>query len=105
MERSSCSISFSVATISDESDDSRLLPSMARKSDVKLLRSPRTRVIGSHSSAMSADSRLKWLRREMLNKPRTTTSKKKNRKTEASWNRIERGCRMGQTVTCKGICI
>ena len=33
---------------------------MARKSDVKLLRSPRTRVFGSHSSAISADKLLKF---------------------------------------------
>jgi hypothetical protein len=65
---------------------------MARKSDVKLLRSPRTRVFGSHNSAISADKLLKLLRREMLNKLRMTTNKKKNKKTNVRWNRIERGC-------------
>src|SRR5262245_48058892 len=74
---------------------------MARKSEVKLLRSPRTRVFGSHNSAMSADRRLKWLNREMLNEPRTTTSTNKNRKTQASWARIERGCCIGRTVNVK----
>src|SRR5215831_13245674 len=65
---------------------------MARKSDVKLLRSPRTRVFGSHKSAISADRLLKLLRREMLNKPRMATNKKKNKKTKVRWNLIERGC-------------
>ena len=46
---------FSVAAISAGSESNRLLPSMARKSEVKLLRSPSTRVFGSHSSATSAD--------------------------------------------------
>src|ERR1700716_3058725 len=92
MDKSSFSISFSVAAPSDALDDRRLLPSIARKSDVTLLRSPRTRVFGSHNSAISRDTLLKLLRREMLNKPRTTTSKKKNKKTKASWNWIERGC-------------
>ena|SRR6516162_7704033 len=92
MDRSNCSISFSVAVICDDCDDRRLLPSMARKSDVKLLRSPRTRVFGNHNSAISADRLLKLLRREMLNKPRMTTNKKKNKKTNVRWNLIERGC-------------
>ena len=92
MDRSSSSICASVALISDGSEDRRLLPSMARKSEVKLLRSPSTRVFGSHSSATSADTLLKLLRREMLNKPRTTTSRKKNKKIKAKWNLIERGC-------------
>src|ERR1700680_3498725 len=98
MDRSSSSISFSVAAISDGSDDRRLLPSMARKSEVKLLRSPSTRVFGSHNSATSVDTRLKLLRREALNKTRTTTSRKKNKKTKARWNLIERGCRIWPTV-------
>src|SRR5437879_5000111 len=92
MERSSCAISFSVVVISEGSDDRRLLPSIARKSDVKLLRSPSTRVFGSQSSATSADTLLKLFKREMLNRPRITTSKKKNRKTKAKWNLIDRGC-------------
>src|SRR6516225_9330495 len=92
MERSNSSISFSVAAIWDDSDDRRLLPSIARKSDVKLLRSPRTRVFGSQSSAISSDKLLKLLRREMLNKPRITTKRKKNKKTNVRWNLIERGC-------------
>ena len=54
---------------------------MARKSEVKLLRSPSARVFGSHTSATSADSRLKLLRRQMLNDPSTTTSKKNSRNT------------------------
>src|SRR5215831_3703666 len=94
MDRSNSSISFSVAVIWDDCDDRRLLPSMARRSDVKLLRSPRTRVFGSHTSAISADKLLKLLRRDMLNKPRTTTNKKKNKKTNARWNLSERGCRI-----------
>src|ERR1039458_2116178 len=94
MERSSSTISFSVTVISDGSDDRRSLPSAARKSDVKLLRSPSARILGSHTSATSADDWLKLLSREMLNKPRTTTSTKKNRKTEARRNLIERGCRI-----------
>src|SRR5437660_5046545 len=107
MERSSCSISFSVAVIWDGSDDSRLLPSIARKSDVKLLRSPSTRVFGSHSSAMSSDRLLKLLSREMLNKPRITTNRKKNRKTKVRWNLIERGwrivpeCQVDETIAAK----
>jgi hypothetical protein len=81
---------------------------MARKSDVKLLRSPRTRVFGSHNSAISSERLLKLLRREMLNKPRITTNKKKNKKTNVRWNRIERGClivadrQVGVSV-CKGL--
>src|SRR5215831_9198391 len=98
MERSSCSICLSVAAISEGSEDRRLLPSMARKSEVKLLRSPSTRVLGSHNSATSADTLLKLLRREMLNPPRTTTSRKKNRNTKAKWNLIERGCRIWPIV-------
>src|SRR5215471_21166435 len=94
MDRSSSSICFSVAVISAGSDDSRLLPSMARKSDVESLRSPSARLFGSHRSAMSAETWWKPFSREMLNQPSTTTSKKKNRKTEARWNRIERGCRI-----------
>src|SRR5258707_14114445 len=95
MERFSCYISFSVAGIWDGPDDSRLLPSIARKSDVKLLRSPSTRVFGNHSSAISADRLLKLLRREMLNRPRITTNRKKNKKTKVRWNLIERGWRIG----------
>src|SRR5438034_5573815 len=107
MERSNCSISFSVAVIWDGSDDSRLLPSIARKSDVKLLRSPSTRVFGSHSSAMSSDRLLKLLSREMLNKPRITTNRKKNKKTKVRWNLIERGwrivaeCQVDENHSCK----
>src|SRR5262245_66580390 len=80
---------------------------MARKSDVKLLRSPSTRVFGSHNSAISVDRLLKLLRREMLNKPRMTTSKKKNKKTKVRWNLIERGClivsdrQVVEAINCK----
>ena len=70
-----------VAAVSAGSDDNRLLPSIARKSEVKLLRSPSTRVVGSHNSATSAERRLKLLSRQMLNRPRTTTSKKNSRNT------------------------
>src|SRR5205807_10378317 len=107
MERSNCSISFSVAVIWDGSDDSRLLPAIARKSDVKLLRSPSTRVFGSHSSAMSSDRLLKLLSREMLNKPRITTNRKKNKKTKESSNLIERcwrivaECEVDENHRCK----
>ena len=76
-------MSVSVAAISDGSVDNRLLPSMARKSEVKLLRSPSTRVVGSQTSATSADSRLKLLSRQMLNEPSTQTSRKKTRNTPA----------------------
>ena len=72
---------LSVAAVSEGSEESRLLPSIARKSEVKLFRSPSTRVFGSHSSATSADRRLKLLSRQMLNRPSTTTSKKKTRNT------------------------
>jgi hypothetical protein len=65
-------------------------------------------VFGSHNSAISRDTLLKLLRREMLNTPRTTTSKKKNKKTKASWNWIERGClivadrQIDEIVNCTG---
>src|SRR5580693_3465212 len=72
MERSSTAICCSVAATSAGPDDSRLLPSMARKSEVKLFRSPSARVFGSHTSATSADRALKLLRRQMLNRPSTT---------------------------------
>jgi hypothetical protein len=45
----------------------------------------------------------------MLNKPRMTTNKKKNKKTKARWNLIERGClivddrQVGETINCKGL--
>src|SRR5271166_6484110 len=94
MESSRPSISFSMAPVPAALGDRRTLPSAARKSDVKLLRSPRRRVFGNQRSVMPADTRWKSLRRVMLNKPRTMTSKKKRKKTQDKWTRIERGCRM-----------
>ena len=70
-------MSFSVAAVSAGSEDKRLLPSMARKSEVKLLRSPSARVVGSQTSATSADSRLKLLSRQMLNEPSTADQQEK----------------------------
>src|ERR1700683_5541438 len=101
MVRSSSAMSCSVASVRSGSEDRRLLPSMARKSDVKLLRAPSARVVGSQIWATSADSRLKLLRRQMLNIPSTATSEKNSRNTAARWERIDCGCRIKGTIRCQ----
>src|SRR6476660_8431604 len=75
-------------------DDSKSRPSVARKSEVKLLRSPRMRVLGSQTSAIPVDTLLKSVSREMLNNPSTITSKKNRKNTKDRWNRMDRGFRM-----------
>src|SRR5262249_50972411 len=62
--------------------------------EVKLLRSPSSRVLGSQRSRMSAETRLKSLNRSMLNSPSTSTSRKKKKNTADRRKRIDRSCFM-----------
>src|SRR5690348_7523829 len=52
-------------------------------------------MVGSQTSATSFERRLKLESCEMLNRPSAVVSRKKNTKTAANCQRIERGCRIG----------
>jgi len=58
IERSRSTISFSMVSLSTGSEDSSFSPSAARKSEVKLLRSPSARVLGSQRTRICADASL-----------------------------------------------
>jgi hypothetical protein len=49
-------------------------------------------VVGSQTSATSADKELKLASRHMLNAPSPATSAKNKKNTAARCKRIERGC-------------
>src|SRR6516164_3443433 len=84
-------------------EDRTSRPSAARKSEVKLLRSPRIRVLGNQTSTMLVETLLNSRSHEMPNRPSTMTNRKNKTKTDDNWKRIDRGWRMWSKVSARQV--